>query len=177
MQAADDVQFGDAEFQGFARFLHDLRGREFEAVGIAFLAREGAELARENAVIGIIDVAIDDVARAIAHFLLPHQIRDGSDRVQILRFKQPQSIGLGNAFARRDLIIKVAQLAALDEEIHQNTISRRRAFEQMRFGCGGEKARGNVKWRRSQTAVTTPVRLFRHELFAGEEQGKDGETD
>ena len=81
MQAADDVQFRDADFQGFARFFDDFFDGKLETIGVAFFTGKGAELAGENAVIGIIDVAVDDVAGAIADFALAHEIRDGADGI------------------------------------------------------------------------------------------------
>ncbi len=90
-----------------------------EAVGVALFAGERAELAAQDAVVGVIDVAIDDVAGAVAGFALAGQVRDGADGVQVLRFKQPERVGLGNAFARGDLVVKVAQSAALGEKIHR----------------------------------------------------------
>ena len=56
MQAADDVQFRDAESQRLLRLGHHLLGRELKTVLVAFLAREGAELAGEDAIVGIVDV-------------------------------------------------------------------------------------------------------------------------
>src|SRR5581483_4568284 len=57
MQSADDVQLRDAELQRLARLLHDLLRGELEAVGVALLPRERAELAGENAVVRVVDVA------------------------------------------------------------------------------------------------------------------------
>ena len=118
MQPADDVQFRDAEFQRLARLLDHLRDAQLEAVGVAFLARERAELAAQDAVVGVVEVAIDDEAGAIAHLLLSRKIGDGAEGVEVLGFKQPQRVGLGNTFARGDLVVEVAQFAALNEEIH-----------------------------------------------------------
>ena len=118
MQSANDVQFRDAELQRFARLLNHLRDAQLEAVRVALLARERAELAGEDAVVRVVEVAIDDVAGAITDLLLPREIGDGPEGVKVFGFKQPQRIGFGNAFARRDLVVEVAQFAALDEEIH-----------------------------------------------------------
>ena len=49
---------------------------------------------------------------------LASAVCDGANGVQILRFKQPKCISLGNAFPSGDLVIDVAQLAALNEEVH-----------------------------------------------------------
>ena len=118
MQAADDVQFRDTELQGFARLLHDFLGGILEAVGIALLFGERAKLAGEDAVIRVVDVAVDDEAGAVAVLFRAHEIGDGAEGVQVFRRKQPQRIGVGNAFARDDLVVEVAEFAALDEKIH-----------------------------------------------------------
>jgi hypothetical protein len=89
-----------------------------EAVGIALLAGERTKLAGKNAVIGVIDVTVDDIARAIAHFALPHEIGDGAEGVQVFRLKQSQRVGFGNAFVRDDFVVNVAEFAALNEKIH-----------------------------------------------------------
>ena len=105
-------------FSASRAFCDDFLDGELEAVGVAFLARERAELARQDAVIRVVDVAVDDVAGAVADLFLPRKIRDGADGVQVLGFKQPQRVGLGNAFAGDDLVVNVAQFAALNEKIH-----------------------------------------------------------
>jgi hypothetical protein len=61
----------------------------------------------------------------ISNFALPHEIRNRAERVQILRFKQSQRVGLGNTFARDDLVVNVAQLAVLNEKIHGKQINRK----------------------------------------------------
>lgn len=94
MQSADDVQFRDAEFQRLARLLDHLRDGQLEAVRVAFLAREGAELAGEDAVVRVVDVAVDDVAGMVTHLLLPREIGDGAEGVEVFRFKQAQRVGL-----------------------------------------------------------------------------------
>ena len=118
MQAADDVQFRATQLQRFAGLRHDLVHRQFEAVRIAFLPGKRAELAGEDAVVGIVDVAVDDVARAVAGLALAGQVGDGTDRVLVFGFKQAQGIGFRNAHACGHLVLDVAQLAALHEKIH-----------------------------------------------------------
>src|ERR1035437_10997053 len=115
------MQFRDAELQRLARLRHNFRDGKLKAVRVALLLRKGEELAGEDAVIRVVDVAIDDEAGAVvAGLFLPRKIGDGTEGVQVFRFKQPQRIGLGNAFARDDLVVTVAQLAALNEKIHYN---------------------------------------------------------
>ena len=77
MQSADDVQFRDAELQRFARFLDHLRNGQLETIRITFLARERTELAAQDAVVRVVEVAIDDIAGAIADFLLAREIGNG----------------------------------------------------------------------------------------------------
>ena len=115
-------------FSASRAFRDDFLDGELEAVGVAFLAGERAELAAQDAVIGVIDVAVDDVAGAVAGFLLPREIRDGADGVQVLGFKQPQRVRLGNAFARGDLVVNVAQLRCVERKNSRKTISRNRGF-------------------------------------------------
>ena len=51
MQAADNVQLGDAQAQRLAGLGDDFFDGELEAVGVALFAGEGAELAAQDAVI------------------------------------------------------------------------------------------------------------------------------
>ena len=118
MQAADDVHFGDADFQCRTGLLHDPFDGKLKAIGIAFLARERAKLAGQNTVVRIVDVAIDDVARAVADLALPDKICDGADGVQVSRFKEPEGVGIGDAFIGDNLVVNVAQLATLNDKTH-----------------------------------------------------------
>jgi len=118
MQSADDVQFRNAELERLTRLFDHLRNGQLETIRVAFLARERAELAAQDAVIRVVDVAIDDVAGAVANLLLPREISDGAEGVQVFGLKQPQRVGFGNALAGGDLVLEVAQFAALDEEMH-----------------------------------------------------------
>ena len=119
MQSADDMQFRDADLQRLARLRDDFLDGQLKAVRVAFLARERTELAGEDAVVRVVDVTVDDVAGAVANLPLPHEIRDGTKRVQILGLKQPQRVGLGNALGGDYFVINVAQFAALNEKIHK----------------------------------------------------------
>ena len=88
MEPAHDVQLSEAEAQGLTPFLHDLLDGMLEAVGIAFLAGEGAELTGEDAVVGVVDIAIEDVAGALADFALADEVGDGADGVQVAAFEE-----------------------------------------------------------------------------------------
>ena len=118
VQAADDVQFGDANIQGFAGLLDDLVHGELEAVGVALFAGEGAELAGEDAVVRVVDVTVDDVVEAIARLFLAGEVGDGADGIDILALEQAEGVGLGDASTGGDLVIEVAQGVVLGEKVH-----------------------------------------------------------
>ena len=88
-----------------------------------FLRANAQNWQRQNAVIGIVDVAVDDVAGAVAGLALPRKIRDRADGVEIFGFKQPQRIGFRNALAGGDFVINVAQFASLNEKIHKRRLT------------------------------------------------------
>ena len=106
-------------------FCDDLLDGELEAVGVALLAGEGAELAAQDAVVRVVDVAVDDVAGAAAHFALAGEVGDGADGIQVFAFEQAERVGLGNPLAGGDLVIEVAEFAALDEELHKLRLAER----------------------------------------------------
>src|SRR5687768_7283138 len=112
------MKLRDSKVQRLTRPGHHLLHRELKAVGVPFLAGERAKLAAQNAIVGIIDIAVDDVARAVAHFSLPHEICNRAHRIQVFALEQPQGIGLANALPRDDLVVDVAQLAALQKKTH-----------------------------------------------------------
>ena len=70
MQPAHDVQLRDAQPQRLARLADDLLDGELEPVRIPLLARERAELAAQDAVVGVVDVPVEDVAGTVAGFAL-----------------------------------------------------------------------------------------------------------
>src|SRR5579863_753900 len=109
MQAADDVEFGDAEFKGVAGFFDDFFDGKLEAVGIALFAGESAELATENAVVGVVDVAIDDVAGAITVFAAALDIRDCAEGVEIGGLEELLGVSVGDSLAGVDFGINVPQ--------------------------------------------------------------------
>ena len=52
----------------------DFVDRLFESVRVAFLGGEGAKLAGEDADVGVVDVAIEDVGGDVAVFPFPHRV-------------------------------------------------------------------------------------------------------
>ena len=118
MQPSDDVQFRDAERERLTRLLHHLLDAQLEAVLVALLAGEGAELAGEDAVVRVVEVAVEDVAGAVAHLPLPREVRDGPDGVDVLALEKPQGVGIGKALPGDDLVVEVTQSAVLNGKTH-----------------------------------------------------------
>src|SRR5438445_5245605 len=123
MQPADDVQFGDAQRGRLPRFLHDFIHGQLEAVLVAFLARERAKLAAQDAVVRVIDIAVDDVAGAAAVPAPVDEVRNGADRVEVFALEEPQGVGVGNPLTRNDFVVEVAQLAALNKKVHEQQLT------------------------------------------------------
>jgi hypothetical protein len=99
--------------------LNNFLDREHESVGIPLFSSERAELAAQDAIIGIIDVPVDDVTGPVAVFALANEIGDGAERVQVTSLEQAQGVGLVEALAGGDFVVKVAELAVLDQELHR----------------------------------------------------------
>src|SRR5205823_11143002 len=76
---------------------------------IAFPGAKSAELARENANIRIIDVAIQDIRGAISVFSLPNHIGDETKGVDICGAIKARSFVLVDSFRRNDFLADRAQ--------------------------------------------------------------------
>src|SRR5581483_141871 len=92
---------------------------ELEAVRVALLSGEGAELAAQDAGVGVIDVAIDDVAGAVAGLALAREVGDGADGIEVPALEEAQGVGFGDAFAGGDLFMEVPEFAALRKKVHR----------------------------------------------------------
>ena len=86
--------------------------------GIAFLARKRTKLATQDAVVGVIDIAVEDVAGPIADFAPTREVSNSTQDIQIFAFEQSQRVGFRDPFAGGYLVVEVAQFTALDEEMH-----------------------------------------------------------
>jgi hypothetical protein len=104
VEAADDMEFGDPDLEGFAGFLDHFIDGEFESVLVTFFAGEGAELAAEDAVIGIIDVAVDDVAGARLVALAVGEVGEAADGGDIGVLQEVECLLFGEALAVVDFI-------------------------------------------------------------------------
>ncbi len=102
-QAALNADFGGADFPGFDGLLRDLLEAEEVGVGFARAAAEGAELAADEADIGEIDIAIDDVGDDIAGQLATQGIGGDQQAEQVVAFGVCQQQAL---FAREHAAIQ-----------------------------------------------------------------------
>src|SRR5438876_10827164 len=114
------MQFGDADVECLAGHFDDFLDTVLEAVGVAFFAGKGAKLAAQDAVVGIVDVAIDNVAGIVAVLPLPNEIGDRADGIEVFAFKQAQAVGFGNTFTGDNFLVDVAQFAAFEKKAHRN---------------------------------------------------------
>jgi hypothetical protein len=85
MQPADHVHFGNPAGERFPDRLDDFIGGMFESMGITLFCRESAELAGEDADIGVIDVAIEDIGGDVAVLPFPHRAGHDAEGVKIAR--------------------------------------------------------------------------------------------
>src|SRR5207247_5757684 len=92
MKPPDDVQLSNTERQSLPGDLDHFLRTILKAIRVPFLAGKGAELAAQDAVVGIVQVTIENVAGAVADLSRPHKIGDGSDGIQVLALKKPQSV-------------------------------------------------------------------------------------
>ena len=69
----------------FAHRVDNFVNRVFEGVSVPFFGRECTELAREDANVGVIDVAVVNVGREVAVLSLANGAGHDAKRVEIIR--------------------------------------------------------------------------------------------
>ena len=84
MEPADHVHLRDSKAERFSHHADNFVNRVFKGVCIALLRGESAELAGEDANIGIIDVTIVNVGGVVAVLSLAHDVGDHAKRVKIV---------------------------------------------------------------------------------------------
>ena len=109
MKTPDHMDFGYPELKRLTGGLDDLRDGEFEGVRVAFPGTKGAELARKNANVGIIDVPIQDIGGAIPVFSLPNDVGDQTECINVRGAIEARRFVLVDSFTRHDLIADRAQ--------------------------------------------------------------------
>src|ERR1700730_8069294 len=76
---------------------------------VAFPGAEGAELARENADVRVIDIPVQNIGGAIAVLSLPNNVCDESERIDVGGAIKADSFVLADPFRGNDLIEDLAQ--------------------------------------------------------------------
>src|SRR5205085_10031814 len=66
-------------------------------------------LAAQDAVIGVVDVGIDDVGGAVADLASAGDVRKSAEGVEVARAEETQGFVFGEAFACDRLVVEVAQ--------------------------------------------------------------------
>ncbi len=110
MQSADDVHFGRALVVGLlrlARHLVDVVGEL--ALLLVRAARKGAELAAQDADVGVVEIEIEDVGRDVAVLALAHVIGEIAERVEVLDRVEAQAFLVGQALRGEDFLRDVGQ--------------------------------------------------------------------
>src|ERR1700746_132624 len=122
------MQLCNSEMESFLCLLNDFLDGKLKTVCIPLFPCKRTELAAQNAVIGIINVTIEDVTGAVADFALPGQIGKCPKHVQLFALKQTKRLLIRNALSRSDLFVKITQWAALDEKLHGIRLPERRVL-------------------------------------------------
>jgi len=118
MQTTNHVYFSNPEAACFSDSADDVVDGSFEGMDIAFFGGERAELAGENADIGVIDVAIQDIGSVVAILLFAECIGDNSERVEIVRAVEIESIDLRNALPGLNFIGDWPKFFWNKQEVH-----------------------------------------------------------
>src|SRR5438270_4228125 len=92
MQPADHVHLRHSEAERIAHHADDFVNRVLKGVCIALFSGESAELAGEQANVGVIDVAIVDISCVVAVLSLTHNVGNYSEGVKIVRAIESESI-------------------------------------------------------------------------------------
>jgi hypothetical protein len=87
----------------------NFRYRHLEGVRVALASAKGAKLAGEHADIGVIDIAVENIGRAIAVFPFTNDISDLAERIQIIRAKENNGLLLADSFIVEDFMINALE--------------------------------------------------------------------
>jgi hypothetical protein len=98
--------------------LDDLLNGELKTIGIALLPGEGAELAAEDAIIGVIQVAIDQVGGMGADAAVAEFIGQGTEGVEVAGSEEAQGFFGGEAFSVEEALTEGMERGALPAAIH-----------------------------------------------------------
>lgn len=118
MQPAHNVQFCDPEGERFACFVDDFFYGVLKSIGVALLSRKGAELAAQYAVVGVVEIAVNDVAGAVACFAIPRHVRQCPHCVEVLFVEKAHCLGVGNPLAGCHFVIDAGQVPGPGNRTH-----------------------------------------------------------
>src|SRR5207244_1468364 len=110
-QAALNADFGGATIPGFAGAAYDLLKRKRVGIGGLRSAAKAAKTASDEADIGEVDVAIDDVGDGFTNGLRAQIIRDGYQSFEVSAFDlcQAQALLEGELFALQNRLKRIAR--------------------------------------------------------------------
>src|SRR5215831_10207641 len=83
MESPHNMQFSDPKLHCLPRFLNNFLDRVLKSIRVPLLSCKRTKLAAQDAIVRVIDVAVDDVACVIAHFFAAREVRDRPNRVKI----------------------------------------------------------------------------------------------
>ena len=105
MKTTDHVNLRDPHQKRAANGLNDFGNGHFERMRITFPSAEGTKLAGENADVGVIDVAIEDVSGTVPVFSFTNDVGDQAERVDVGGPVQTTCFAVAYSFCCDDLIV------------------------------------------------------------------------
>ena len=119
VQPADDMEFGDAQGQRLTGLGHHLFFGQLKPVVVALLAAEGAELAAQDAVVGVVDVPVEDVGSLAPIAALVGEVGQSRQRVEVPGLEQPQPVSGRQSLTGDHLVPNVLKPVGSVEQIHR----------------------------------------------------------
>src|SRR5260370_340874 len=105
METSDHMDLSDSLTQSVSRRAFNLRNRHLEGVRIASACTERAKLAGEDANIGIIDVAVQDIGCPVAVFAFTDDICYLTEGIEIVGPKKSKRLLLVDTFYIEDFVV------------------------------------------------------------------------
>ena len=105
MEAADHVDFGDADIEAALHAVEDFINGHLKGVLLVFARSECAELAAEDAVVGVVDVEVVDVGADVPVLALADDVGDCAEGVQVAAAVEGEGVGIGDALAVAHLVV------------------------------------------------------------------------
>ena len=109
MQTSYHMDLGDSLITGTKGGGLNFRYCHLKGMRVAFACAKRAKLTGEHADIGVVDIAVENIGRAIAVFPFTNDISDLAESIQIIRAKESDGFLLADTFALEDLMINALQ--------------------------------------------------------------------